>query len=397
MRVLVLGGCGLQGRCALHLLSRDPEVTQVLCADLNPALLDRFDYIDHRKVTGLQLDADRADHLTALVKKHADVVIELLPRQYAVPAAKAAIEAGVPIVNTNYAYAEMRALHSHAEARGVAIMPECGFDPGLDLVMYRMGMDHFDSVEGLNSYCGGIPEKNACTNPLHYKISWSWEGVLNSLKRDARCIRHGEPVDIPQAQLHCSALIHSIEWPGLGRLEAIPNGDAIHYTDLLGITPTIKDTGRYTLRWPGWSEFWHPLKKLGFLDDLPVAGLTGSISPKQFVGKLLEPQLQYLEHEKDLALLYTEFIGMKDGRKKKLRYTVSIERDLPTGMMGMSLGVSAPACVAAKMIVNGDISLKGVLSPVDSIPCELFTIKLKAQGVTIEETIDYMDEPLEGK
>ena len=39
-----------------------------------------------------------------------------------------------------------------------------------------------------------------------------------------------------------------------------------------------------------------------------------------------------------------------------------IERDLMTGLMAMSMGVAYPACIAAEMIVRGDITRKGVLS-----------------------------------
>ncbi len=33
MKVLVLGGCGIQGRTALHDLASDDQVTEVICAD----------------------------------------------------------------------------------------------------------------------------------------------------------------------------------------------------------------------------------------------------------------------------------------------------------------------------------------------------------------------------
>ena len=47
-------------------------------------------------------------------------------------------------------------------------------------------------------------------------------------------------------------MIHTIRFPGLGEMEAIPNGDAVFYTDLLGVTPGTVRSGRYSLRWPGW-------------------------------------------------------------------------------------------------------------------------------------------------
>ena len=228
----------------------------------------------------------------------------MLPRQFLETVCRAAIRNGVSVVNTNYAY-PIAHLNESAKEAGVAIMPECGLDPGIDLVLYGEASRRFDELNVINSYCGGFPEPAACDNPLKYKVSWVFEGVLASTKRDSRMIRKGAVVDIPGARQHDPESIHPINFPGLGTLEAIPNGDAVFFTDALGVTETIRETGRYSLRWPGWSAFWRPLKQLGFLDETPVAGLDGAVSPYQMMDKLLGPQLQYRRHEKDLVACST--------------------------------------------------------------------------------------------
>ena len=48
MKVLVLGGCGIQGRAALYDLSRNVSVDHVTCADIQPELVDSFDFIDKK-------------------------------------------------------------------------------------------------------------------------------------------------------------------------------------------------------------------------------------------------------------------------------------------------------------------------------------------------------------
>ena len=88
----------------------------------------------------------------------------------------------------------------------------------------------------INSYCGGFPERAACDNPLNYKVSWVFEGVLASTKRDSRIVREGAVIDIPGARQHDPEYIHTVDFPGLGTLEAIPNGDAVFFTDALGVT-----------------------------------------------------------------------------------------------------------------------------------------------------------------
>ncbi len=387
MKVLVLGGCGIQGRAALHDLSRNPGVEQITCADIRPDLIDSFDFLDTAKIRAVGLDAADPNAVSSVMKNGFDVVLDFLPPQYIRKAAEAAIDHEISLVNTNYGH-ELLDLDAAAREKGIALLPECGLDPGIDLVLYNYSLQFFDEIAALNSYCGGIPEKAACDNPLNYKISWNIHAVLKSQVRDATLIANSKTVHIPGKDQHANPFVHDIEFPGLGTLEAIPNGDAVHYADLLKIRDGLAETGRYTLRWPGWCSFWDPMKKLGFLSDEPVNGLPGGISPLEMAAKLLEPRLQYGAGEKDLCVMVNKVAGVRKEKRRSFTCTLLIERDLATGLMAMSTGVAYPACIAAEMIVRGKITRKGVLSPALDVPCDLFLEQLKKRGITINETFE---------
>lgn len=384
MRVLVLGGCGIQGRTAVFDLAGTPAVERVICADVNLEAIKAISgFADMSKVRTESLNAGDSENLDRLFRQ-ADVAIDLLPRQFMETVCQAAIRAGVSVVNANYAY-PIAHLHEAARGAGVAIMPECGLDPGIDLLLYGEAWRRFDELNVINSYCGGFPERAACDNPLNYKVSWVFEGVLASTKRDGRIIRKGEVVDIPGARQHDPANVHEVVFPGLGTLEAIPNGNAVLFTDALGVTETIRETGRYSLRWPGWSAFWRPLKQLGFLNEDPVASLACPVSPYQMMDKLLGPQLQYQPNEKDLVAMLNVFEGKKDGRQVRLTSRLLIERDLETGLMAMAQGVGYPASIAAQMIAKAEITEKGVLSPMKHLPYPAFIDALRTRGIIVVE------------
>ena len=313
-----------------------------------------------------------------------------MPPQCIRTVAEAAINKGVHLVNTNYAY-DILDLDIEAKEKGIAIVPECGLDPGIDLVIYQHGLRHFDEVYKINSYCGGIPEITACDNPLNYKVSWNLDAVLKSQNRDATLVKDGKTIHIPAAHQHDNEFIHQIEFPGLGRLEAIPNGDAAYFCGLLNIKDKIIETGRYSLRWPGWCDFWRPIKQLGFLDDTPIKVLPCELTPNEFVAKLLAPRLQYKKHEKDLAVMLNVFEGLKDGERIVMTCYLSIERDLNAGLMAMSMGVAYPACIVAEMIVNGKIEKKGVLSPAKDIPPDLFMAELKTRGIKVTDSFERIE------
>jgi lysine 6-dehydrogenase len=384
LKILVLGGCGIQGKAAVFDLAGSPGIDEIICADADLSGIRMMsEFMDMSRVRATAVDANDPESLVRLCNQ-ADAVIDLLPRQFMENVCRAAIHAGVGVVNTNYAYT-IAHLDEAATKAGVAIMPECGLDPGIDLVLYGEAKRRFDELQVINSYCGGLPERTACDNPLNYKVSWVFEGVLASTKRDSRLIRRGRLVDIAGEHQHDPEYVHDVDFPGLGTLEAIPNGNAVFFTDALGVTPTIEETGRYSLRWPGWSAFWRPLKQLGFLDETPVEGLPCPVSPYQMMDKLLGPQLQYGRNEKDLVAMLNIFEGRRDDRRIRLISRLLIERDMGTGLLAMAQGVGYPASIVAQMIAKGEVAEKGVLSPMQHIPYPAFIGALRNRGIVVEE------------
>jgi lysine 6-dehydrogenase len=382
MKIAVLGGFGMQGRAAVVDLARSEGVAAVICAD--NCLDAQDDMADLNKVAVTELDATSPDRLQDLLGK-VDAAIDLLPRQFGRVVCQAAIQAGTHVVNTNYAY-DIADLDPAAQSAGIAIMPECGLDPGIDLVLYGLAREKFSELHLVNSYCGGLPEARAANNPLKYKVSWNWEGVLSSSKRDARAILDGKIVDIPGAMQHDPVHIHSVDFPGLGELEAIPNGNAVFFTDLLGVTETIRETGRYALRWPGWSAFWHPLKQLGLLNETPVSGLPDDVTPYRMMVHLLGPQLQYGDDEKDLVAMLNVFEGLIGQTPMRMTTELLIERDLDSGLMAMAKGVGFPASIVAQMLVRDEITARGVLTPTRHVPARSFIEQLGARGIQVAVT-----------
>jgi lysine 6-dehydrogenase len=390
MKIVVLGGLGYQGKAAVIDLMRSPEVTEVVCADAHTdGLASLADLQGFAKVRPVRVDAASGAELAALLSQGADAAIDLLPIRFMPAAFEAAVAARVPLVSTNYVHG-LGHLDEAARRRGVSLMPECGLDPGIDLVIIGGAVPRFDRLTRLDSYCGGIPEKAACDNPLNYKISWNWEMVLTSQMRPARFVRNGAVLDVPAAEQHETGMNHEIDFPGLGRLEAIPNGDAVAYVERLGLSGSVRDAGRYSLRWPGWRDFWRNLKRLGFLDEAPVPGLPGGVSPKQFLVRHLEPRLQYGPGERDLTPMVNVFEGEKDGRPLRLTTRLLIARDLASGLLAMSLGVGWTASLVAQMIARGEISAPGLLSPLKDIPCGRFMAELEHRGIRVKEEFEWL-------
>lgn len=314
MKILVLGGAGLQGKAVLHDLSRSPQVKKVVCADINLAPLSTFKkFLDMNKIRLQVLNVMDEEVLVSLMRDRFDVVIDVLPVNLMGNVAEAALKAKVHVVNTMYGHQMPKGIHERALEKGITLMPESGLDPGIDLILCGYGIKQMDEVYELHSYCGGIPESKAINNPLKYKISWTWQGVLLFYKTPGRIMKDGQIIDIPVKDLHTEQWVETIDFPGLGPLELIPNGDAIIFAEYLGLLKTLRSTTRCSLRWPGHSALWKKLIDLDFLSDEPVKGLPLEVTPYQFMVKHLEPRLQYNEGERDMVVMRNIIVGRRGG------------------------------------------------------------------------------------
>jgi len=253
-------------------------------------------------------------------------------------------------------------------------------------VLAGRAIREFDEVHELHAYGTGIPEPKAADNPLKYKISWIFAGVLSAYNRPARFMKGGKIIDISPSEMFDQEYIHSVDMGDLGTMEAYYNGDAIQYLDILQITDTITDTGRYSMRWPGHATFWKKMVDLGFLEEEPILVGEEEVSPMQFVHDLLAPQLQYSPSERDVAGLRIEVVGLKNGKSKRVIYQMIDLRDLETGMLAMQRTVGFTASIGAQMLLSGQITKRGLLTPTRDIPSDMLIEELAKRGITIQRT-----------
>lgn len=386
MKVLVLG-CGLQGKAAVYDLCQSSLVKEVIAADGDAHALDvMLPHLDRQKLRQVTLEVKDREALVALMKE-SDVVIDLMPMMLMNQVAEAAIEAGKSVVNTMYRHQYETSIHEKALAAGVTILPEAGLDPGIDLILCSKGVSLLDEVHELHSWTGGIPHPDAADNPLKYKITWTWFGVLLSYDRPSRIMADGQVVDIPAKEEFAPEHLVTFDFPGVGRLEAFPNGDAVRFCEHLGIMDTLKATSRRAMRWEGHTAFWKTLVDLDFLSTEPVPGLEG-VSPREFLNKHLEPRLQYKGDEKDLVAMRNVIKGLKDGRPMSITYDMVDTRDLTTGLFAMNRTVGYTASIAAQMIFEGVISEKGLLTAIKDIPHAPMMEALTQRGIVIQEHIE---------
>jgi lysine 6-dehydrogenase len=393
VRILLLG-VGMQGKAALYDLAHSDGVSQVLAADKQVDGLREFvaaTGID-AKVTCQYVDASDPASLDQLFSFRPLVTIDLLPPAFIPNVVQACLRHGSSLVNTYYAIPEVRRGAQEADSRGVSVLPECGLDPGLDLLLLRQAFEHLDTVASVRMYGAGIPAPSAADNPLGYKVSWTFRGVLETYFRPARLLAAGDVIDVDARDIFSPANVHQIHIAGIGGLEAFPNEDAIAYLERLEFDRSrLKHAGRYTMRWPGHCAFWKRLVDLHLLDAPPVEVGGDLIDRKDYLAAALGPHLGYGPEEKDLAIVRIEAEGALDGAPRRVVYQLIDERDMETGFTAMSRTVGFSASIGAQMIGSGRISGPGMLSMARDVPFDEFSSELRSRGVHIHSELSPMD------
>lgn len=384
MKILLLG-VGMQGKVALYDLVHSDRVRQVIAADVDLASLTQHAAAMGygSKVCCERCDAQNPEDIERLMSKGVDVVIDLLPTRLLPVVAEAAVKHGHHYVNASYA-APLRHLEADAKVKGLTLLPEFGMDPGIDLVLLGEAVRQFDVVEDIITYGAGFPEPEASDNPIQYKVTWTFEGVLKSYFRAGRIIRDGREVAIRENEMFCPQNLHYVDLEGIGRLEAFPNGDALVYADLLGLDKSrLRNMGRYVLRWPGHAAFWKKLVDLHLLDSEPVTVDGVTVDRRRFLAAIMEPHLLYHDGERDIAVIRVEVGGIKAGKRQRAVYQVIDRRDLTTGFTAMSRTVGFTISIGAQMIGLGELTARGLLSPVRDVPYKPFVRELRKRGISV--------------
>jgi len=388
MRILVLG-VGKQGSVLVKDLVKSPEVSEVVAGDIDIQRLKQcIDKLASEKVRMEQTDVTDHAKLVKLMKGGFDVVANALPWTYSLDAAKAAIEANVNYVDLGPS-PDVFQLHEDAKAADVTVIPSCGLDPGIDSVLEGYGARKLDRVEKIHMWCGGIPQKNtpAYNNPLRYKITWWWEGVISTYLGTAKILRDEKIVEVEKL-----AGPETIRFPEpVGECEAFYVGAPLLLIKHLGLKE-VKEAWSKTVRWPGHCEIWRKLIAVGLTrTDLRLKVRGCEITPLEFLIQLGEKTLQYEEGEGDLVVQRVQVIGEKKGEKTTYSYEFMDFYNEEKGVTAMARTTAYPCSIVTQMIARGDIKEKGVMhaGKIGWHPqlAKSFLSELKKRNIHIHETV----------
>lgn len=441
MKTILVIGAGLSSSSLIRYFLEKSTLYhwQVRVVDQDIALVKKK-LNNHPNGVALSFNALNSTERRPEIEK-ADLVVSMLPARFHVEVALDCIDLKTNLITPSYVSPEMRELHTRAEEAGILIMNEIGVDPGLDHMSAARVLDEIRSkdgrVESFLSFCGGLIAPENDNNPWNYKFTWNPRNVvLAGQGGAARFIEQGEYKFIPYSQVF-QRLDH-IDIEGFGTFEGYANRDSLSYRSVYGLEdiPTIY---RGTLRRNGFSAAWNIFVQLGMTDDSYTIEHSEELTPRAFVNAFLPydtqetvehkfkrlftkddqtlfdkfewlglfenntpiglsnaTPAQLLEkilvgkwvlepHDKDMLVMHHEFGCTIAGQAHTIHSSmVNIGEDQVYTAMSNTVGLPVGMC--GKMILNGDLQLKGVQVPVMPEVYNPILDELETFGIKFEET-----------
>jgi lysine 6-dehydrogenase len=376
MKILVLGAGRMGYGAAFDLIHNSTDVSAVTVADFDGAKAKECaSRIGTDRIAAEQIDASDFSAVTELFRGH-DSAISCVNYWYNESLSKAAIETKTNFCDlggNNYVVDSQLALDAEAKAAGINIIPDCGLAPGMVSILAMHGAKQFDLLDEIHIRVGGLPQDPQ--PPLDYQLVFSVEGLINEYIEVARVIRDGEITEVPSM-----SELEGLSFEGFPSLEAFQTsgGTSTLPDTFLG---KIKELDYKTIRYAGHCEKFKTMIDLGLCSSEEIVADFVKIKPRKVFGELLQQHLP--ADGPDYVLVRLEFVGMKDGASKKLRYDIVDKQDEATGLSAMMRTTAFPASIIAQMMAKGDVLERGATPQEKAIDPDRFITELARRRIKI--------------
>ena len=370
----------------------------------------------------VQLDITNEKQRGDLIQR-AHVVISMMPPALHFLVAKDCVEYRKHLLTASYLDDKMTSLKDEISNRKLLFIAEMGLDPGIDHMSAMKILDEIKSKGGkitsFKSHCGGLVAPESDDNPWHYKISWNPRNIVMAGQSGAVYKENNEIIHINYIDLFNSS--NEIVFDGLEGLAFYPNRDSLGYISTYKLPDTatfLRTTLRHVDFFKGWNAIVHAgltndtdvinaeglsfkkwssailpltnaenkkmLEYLGIFDDalVPSAAKTSA----DILQHLIETKLKMEPADKDMIVMLHEFEYELDGKNKTLKSCLVVKgQDSLRTAMAKTVGL--PLGIAAKLILNETIKLKGLHIPTVKEIYDPVLNELETTGIKFAETI----------
>jgi len=387
MKISIIGS-GVQGSTIAFFLTKDREVSQIVCSDVS---LDRAQRLAKKlgsdKISAKKVDAANVDELLN-VTKGADVVINATLPKYNLKIMDAALKSKAHYVDfaaeTPVKTSVLRELElspKWKDAGLTAVINQGG--PFVMDVLVRYAADRLDKVDSIRLRFGWkiIPERKDVI-PV-WEPRWSPEVALEEWAPEPIIYENGKFKEVPQF-----SGVEDYVFPEVGPVTL----SFIEYEPVFTLPRFIGKGVRYVDCKITLDFLVATLIKMGFADDKPVEVKGGKVSPKDVLLAMVPPPVETRDRVETGEIDFLGcYLAEVNGEVAGEKITYTMYRSLKGSEVYRKFGavwsdVAIPAVVTATMLAKGEIKIKGVVPP-EGLEPKSFLAKLAERGITFQERV----------
>jgi lysine 6-dehydrogenase len=270
------------------------------------------------------------------------------------------------------------ALDPEARAAGVAVVPDCGMGPGLNISLGTYVMQLVEEPREVLIWDGGLPQDPQ--PPWNYACAFALGGLTNEYDGDAFFLRDGKVTPVPAFTGY-----ELLDFPQpLGRLEAFVTSGGLS-TSPWTLEGKLQRLENKTLRYPGHVAQFKAFSDLGLLGLEPIAVGGQQVIPRDVFHALLTPQIQR-EDFKDVCVMRVVGRGRTGGRDAEATVELVDRYDEKTGFTAMQRLTGWHASIMLIAAIDRKVR-QGVVSVETAIPGKTVVDECRRRGFAIEETV----------
>ena len=369
----------------------------------------------------------------------ADIVISMIPPSMHLIVAKECIRYKKNLITPSYLSEEIENMNDEVSAKGLLFLNEMGVDPGIDHMSAMSIVDRIKEkggkVTSFKSFAGGLVSPQYDNNPWNYKISWNPRNIVLAGNGVAIIREVNKTKYIPYSRVFRRT--EPAYFKDYGEFEVYANRNSLVYEKLYKIGG-VETIFRGTLRRKNFCRAWNIFVNLGCTDEsyemqlskdstykdyinsfLPYDENTtvekkfseftniqmdsdimskirwlgvftdekiglSKPTPAQVLQKIVEKKWKLEDGDKDLLLMQHHILYELNDHKRMIISSLAVEGENNINT-AMAKTVGLPIAIAAKLILNKECDLKGVIIPTHKQIYTPILKELKQFGISFNE------------
>ena len=393
--VLIIGAGGVATVAAVKVAKNSDVFDEIMIASRTEskckAIAQRIADMGLRNdIRTAQVDADDVEQLVRLFNDFKPELVMNLALPYQdLTIMEACLQTGCHYLDTanyepkdeaHFEYSWQWAYRERFEQAGLCAILGCGFDPGVTSIFTAYAAKHhFDEIHYLD-----IVDCNAGDHGKAFATNFNPEINIREITQKGLYWENGKWVETEPLEIH-----QPLTYPNIGPRESY----LLHHEEIESLVinfPTIKRARFWMTFGQEYLTHLRVIQNIGMDSIVPINYEGHMIQPLQFLKAVLPNPQDLGENYEGETSIGCRIRGVKDGKEHTYYVYNNCSHQAAydeTGMQGVSYTTGVPACIGARLFMEGKWRKPGVHN-VEEFDPDPFMEELNKQGLPWHEIHD---------